>query len=277
MAIEALRSRHGPLPGLKLCVIAYGSLGAQAMEYESDLDLVFLYAADGPASTGSRPLQPERYAARLGQRIVGLLTTMTPAGRLYSVDARLRPNGSSGQLVSTLPAFIKYQREDAWTWELQALCRARAICGDPLLMTEFETSRLAILQQPRDPDQLRSEINDFRQRMREQVNPKGPRSMLKHQPGGLLDIEFISQFGLLSMGSNLLEPDSSSKQTDQLRLLAKTKWLKQGDGERLNNAWLQQCAARRMLTLSRGHKPIDIQKTTANVLSVWSKLFTDAQ
>ena len=119
-----------------LQVVGYGTLGAGELGYGSDLDLVFLFEPRGSQSDGARPLAPEQYFARLARRVLSFLTVMTPSGRLYEVDTRLRPNGRAGSLVSSIEAFRAYQLDDAWTWELQALTRARFIAGSPALAGE---------------------------------------------------------------------------------------------------------------------------------------------
>ncbi|HKX55372.1 MAG TPA: bifunctional [glutamate--ammonia ligase]-adenylyl-L-tyrosine phosphorylase/[glutamate--ammonia-ligase] adenylyltransferase, partial [Xanthomonadales bacterium] len=141
LASRELVLRHGrvitagnppddPAGSNSLVVIAYGSLGSQEPGYDSDLDLVFLFDGQDPASVGERSLGADRYYARLAQRMLGLLTAMTPSGKLYAVDTRLRPNGRAGSLVSSLAAFRDYQLQQAWTWELQALTRACPIAGN---------------------------------------------------------------------------------------------------------------------------------------------------
>jgi glutamate-ammonia-ligase adenylyltransferase len=166
-------------------VIAYGKLGGKELGYASDLDLVFVYDDDDEAA-------PERYA-RLAQRLISWLTSMTGAGRLYDVDARLRPDGEAGLLVTSLAAFERYQREKAWTWEHQALTRARYCAGDPALGRRFEAIREEILRTPRALPALVADVKDMRAKMHAGHPNRSALFDLKHDRGGMVDIEFIVQ------------------------------------------------------------------------------------
>jgi glutamate-ammonia-ligase adenylyltransferase len=181
-------------------VIAYGKLGSRELGYTSDLDMVFLYATgDEPGQTdGARSIPNEQFFARLGQRLIHVLTARTHAGILYEVDTRLRPSGSSGMLVTHPAAFRDYQRSHAWVWEHQALIRARPIAGDAALAREFEEIRAEILCQARDPAVLRNEVQAMRQRMHAAQSPHDPGQFnLKHDPGGMIDVEFMVQYAVL--------------------------------------------------------------------------------
>ena len=149
----------------------YGSLGGEELGFGSDLDLVFLYDAPPNAySDGARPLDAPRWFARLAQKIVSLLGAVTGGGRLYEVDVRLRPDGGKGLLVSSLASYDEYQRDRAWTWEHQALVRARCVAGDAPLCAAFERIRTATLAHERDPGRLRADVLSMRQRMREELD-----------------------------------------------------------------------------------------------------------
>lgn len=199
LAVRELRSQHGAVPDLRFAVLGYGSLGGEELGFGSDLDLVFLYDAPIDAvSAGPRPLDAPRWSARLAQKIVALLGTPTGAGHLYDIDVRLRPDGAKGLLVSTLASFEDYQRHRAWTWEHQALVRARAIAGDDALCAEFERVRADTLSQPRDPDALRNDVAAMRARMRAELDRSTEtRFDLKQGLGGLVDLEFLLQFLVL--------------------------------------------------------------------------------
>lgn len=179
-------------------IVGYGKLGGIELSYGSDLDLVFIHDADEQLATkgGNRELANPVFFTRLGQRIIHLLNTFTPSGQLYDVDMRLRPSGNSGLLVTSLKAFEHYQRKDAWTWEHQALVRARAISGDTRLMRDFEAIRKAVICQPRERKALRQEVAAMRERMRLQLGtPKGSELFdLKQDRGGMVDIEFMVQY-----------------------------------------------------------------------------------
>ena len=180
--------RHVERP--RFAVIAYGKLGGKELGYASDLDVVFLYDDADEAA-------PERYA-RLAQRLIAWLTSLTGAGRLYEVDARLRPDGQSGLLVTTLASFERYQREKAWTWEHQALTRARFAAGEQAIGKAFEALRSAILRTPRPRAQLVDDIVAMRAKMHDGHPNQSGLFDLKHDAGGMVDIEFIVQYLVLA-------------------------------------------------------------------------------
>jgi glutamate-ammonia-ligase adenylyltransferase len=175
-------------------VIAYGKLGGKELGYASDLDLIFLY--DDP-----HPDAAEIYSM-LARRLVSWLTTQTSSGILFDIDLRLRPNGNAGLMVSSFDAFSRYQRNDdglgAWVWETQALTRARYSCGDPALGQRFEDERALILARERDLPALRREVLAMRQKMLEGHPNATPLFDLKHDRGGMVDIEFIVQYLVLA-------------------------------------------------------------------------------
>jgi [glutamine synthetase] adenylyltransferase / [glutamine synthetase]-adenylyl-L-tyrosine phosphorylase len=173
----------------RFAIVGYGKLGGKELGYASDLDLVFLYddLDEGDA---------ERYA-RLAQRLNTWLTATTAAGRLYDTDLRLRPDGASGLVVSSLSAFCRYQREQAWTWEHQALTRARFVAGDAAIGAAFELDREAILRLPRDPLRLAADVIDMRRRMHAGHPNRSALFDLKHDPGGMVDVEFTVQYLVL--------------------------------------------------------------------------------
>ncbi|KAF1721534.1 bifunctional [glutamate--ammonia ligase]-adenylyl-L-tyrosine phosphorylase/[glutamate--ammonia-ligase] adenylyltransferase [Pseudoxanthomonas wuyuanensis] len=199
MAHQDVAGAHGRVPGGRFAILGYGSLGGEELGFGSDLDLVFLYEADPQAtSDGARPLEAGRWYARLAQKIVALLGAQTAAGRLYDVDVRLRPDGAKGLLVSSLASYTEYQRERAWTWEHQALVRARGVAGDAALLAAFDDTRERTLTQPRDPAKLREDVVKMRARMRSELDRSdAARLDLKQGEGGLVDLEFLLQYLVL--------------------------------------------------------------------------------
>lgn len=185
-------------------ILAYGKLGGIELGYGSDLDLVFLHhdqaganKADG-RTDGQKPMDNDVFYARLGQRIIHFLNTLTPAGVLYEVDMRLRPSGASGLLVSNLEAYAEYQRNEAWTWEHQALVRARVVTGDHDLAQAFAAVRREVLGRKRDPQALQCEVREMRERMRLELADRDPEHFdLKQGRGGIADIEFMVQYHVL--------------------------------------------------------------------------------
>ncbi len=194
-------------------IIAYGKLGGRELGYASDLDLIFLY--DDP-----HPDAGEIYA-RLAQRINTVLSSYTSAGRLYETDLRLRPNGASGLLVSSVSAFEDYQLKHAWVWEHQALTRARFSAGDNKVGAQFEEIRKAVLCQPRAIKELRKEVSDMRQKMHDGHINNSDKFEIKHDKGGMVDIEFIMQFLVLAYAATYPELSSNSGNLALLQLAAK--------------------------------------------------------
>ena len=182
------RKRHRDEP--RFAIIAYGKLGGKELSYASDLDLIFLYDDDHPDAQ-------ENYA-RLGQRINTMLSSYTSSGRLYETDLRLRPNGASGLLVSTVEAFAEYQQKQAWMWEHQALTRARFSAGDAGVGSAFENIRKQVLCQPRELTALRQEILAMRQKMLDGHPNDTDLFDIKHDRGGMVDIEFMVQYLVLA-------------------------------------------------------------------------------
>ncbi len=177
---------------IPFAIVAYGKLGAGELTYQSDLDLVFLYTTPEQSMISGKMHSHEEYALRLAQRIIHMLSTHTACGTLYEVDVRLRPGGSAGLLVSHFEAFKKYLHEKAWTWEHQALVKARVVAGASLL--DFEKLRADILTKKRDPELLAKEIKKMREKMHEHRYRKNEIKMVK---GGLADIDFIAQYFML--------------------------------------------------------------------------------
>jgi glutamate-ammonia-ligase adenylyltransferase len=161
---------------------------------------VFVHGSDDPnaMTDGRRAASNDVFYARLGQRIIHMLTTRTPSGILYEVDMRLRPNGNSGLLVTSLKAFERYQLEDAWTWEHQALVRARAVVGDPAVMEGFNTVRQTVLCRERDVAKLQTDVAEMRNKMADSLDRSNEELFdVKQGRGGLVDIEFLVQYGVL--------------------------------------------------------------------------------
>lgn len=199
-------------------VIAYGKLGGLELGYSSDLDLVFLHSGTNDQTSGKEyPIDNPQFYTRLGQRVIHILSTHTATGILYETDMRLRPSGSSGILVSHIEAFREYQLSKAWTWEKQALIKARPICGDDCLKRRFDEIRREILSVPNDPSELRDDIQRMREKMRENLSHHDPSQFdLKHDPGGIIDIEFIVQYLVLRYAHVHLQ---LLKWTDHVRLI----------------------------------------------------------
>jgi glutamate-ammonia-ligase adenylyltransferase len=208
-------------------VLGYGKLGGIELGYDSDLDLVFLHGTGAVTAMtdGPKSISNEQFYARLGQRMIHMMTTRTASGALYEIDMRLRPDGSKGMLARSMNSFATYQESDAWTWEHQALVRARPVAGDRLLAQRFGEVRRAILCRARDPGQLRDDVRTMREKMRATLdktsdNPLDPaqdrRFDLKQGPGGIADIEFMVQYTVLRWAADY---PALADWTDNIRLL----------------------------------------------------------
>jgi glutamate-ammonia-ligase adenylyltransferase len=277
--IEARHGRIGPdsqddaISRNSLAVVAYGSLGARQPGYDSDLDIVFLFDAGDGVSRGDRCLPAERYYARLAQRMLSFLTVMTPSGRLYPVDTRLRPNGRSGSLVSSLHVFRDYQLEQAWTWELQALTRARFVAGDQKTGQEFGEIRREALIRKRDPGVLRKELLEMREKMLKQHPPKkANKPSQKHRAGGLVDIEFVIQLGVLANAASHPIVIDSTVSNEQLDALTEAGWVEPAEAKELQETASNLRGLRTLETLIPGeqHPDMDCRRTAM----IFQKLMT---
>ena len=194
-AWQHLKQRHLDQP--RFAVIAYGKLGGKELGYGSDLDVVFLFDDDDERA-------PEAYAA-FARKLITWLTLRTSAGELFEIDTALRPNGNSGLLVTSLQAFEAYQAgrgsNTAWTWEHQAITRARWCAGDASIGPRFEAVRRTVIAAPRDHAALKAEITSMRQKVRAAHPVKGGRFDVKHSPGAMMDVEFAVQYLVLAHGA----------------------------------------------------------------------------
>lgn len=204
-AWQSMAQRYGtpthltPEQGPGFAVIGYGKLGGWELGYSSDLDLVFLHDCPADVVTdGERSIDGRQFYLKMAQRIIHLFSTRTASGILYEVDARLRPSGAAGMLVTTFSAYEEYQRNEAWTWEHQALVRARTVYADDNLHQKFSHIRNSILSQPRDSKQLTQDVAEMREKMLKHLGNKHlPDWDIKADAGGITDIEFLAQYWVL--------------------------------------------------------------------------------
>lgn len=288
-AAAVLVERHGQPDcrhtetGLPFIVIGYGKLGGSELGYGSDLDLSFLYGDCplGGMTDGARPVVNEVFFARLGQRLIHILNTRTPAGVLYEVDMRLRPSGQSGPLVTGLEAFRRYQLDKAWTWEHQALVRARPVIGPAALCDGFEVIRKEVLCRPRDPQQLRGEVREMRDKMYAAQERHEPDLFhLKHDPGGIVDIEFMVQYGVLRWAAEHPELTGPRTTAELLAALAGAGKLEPTEASALVDGY------RRCITLYNRQNlfalpPLvpqeSVQEFVPAVRAVWDRLFAEQE
>ena len=221
-------------------VVGYGKLGGWELGYSSDLDLVFLHNCPPEAATlGERSIDGRQFYLRLAQRVMHLFSTRTSSGILYEVDARLRPSGAAGMLVSTFEAFDDYQRNEAWTWEHQALVRARIVYGDGVLSQRFGEIRRGILALPREAETLKVEVREMREKMRAHLGQKHKgRWDIKADAGGITDIEFITQYLVLRYASQDLTLTRWSDNVRIFELLANGGKMSEPEAKALTHAYV---------------------------------------
>ena len=258
-----------------ICAVGYGKLGGMELSYGSDLDLVFLHDSHGEQqeTSGAKPIDNQLFFVRLAQRIVHLLTMHSAAGRLYEVDVRLRPSGKGGLLVTNIGAFAEYQREEAWTWEHQALLHARAVAGAPQLRARFEAVRLEVLCRHVRRDTLLAEVRGMRERMRRELSKGDAQHFdIKQDPGGIADIEFLAQYWALKWAKEYPPVALFADTIRQLESVASAALVSQADVDLLTAAYRAYRARTHHLSLA-GTAPIvaaeEFRATRAAVTGLW--------
>lgn len=262
--------------GRGFAVVGYGKLGGWELGYSSDLDLVFLHDCPVEVMTdGEREIDGRQFYLRLAQRIMHLFSTRTSSGILYEVDARLRPSGAAGMLVTTTEAFADYQRTEAWTWEHQALVRARVVYGDPQLQTQFDAIRRDILTTPREGEKLQTEVREMREKMRAHLGGKHrDRFDIKADEGGITDIEFITQYLVLRYAHDKPKLTRWSDNVRILELLAQNDIIEEEEALALSRAYTTLRDALHHLALQEeaGHvAPEAFSSERELVTSSWRK------
>jgi [glutamine synthetase] adenylyltransferase / [glutamine synthetase]-adenylyl-L-tyrosine phosphorylase len=263
-------------PGRGFAVVGYGKLGGWELGYSSDLDLVFLHDCPAEVMTdGEREIDGRQFYLRLAQRIMHLFSTRTSSGILYEVDARLRPSGAAGMLVTTTDSFADYQRNEAWTWEHQALVRARVVYGDPQLQTQFDAIRKDILVTAREGEKLQTEVREMREKMRSHLGGKHrERFDIKVDEGGITDIEFITQYLVLRYAHDKPKLTRWSDNVRILELLAQNDIMDEQEALALSRAYTTLRDALHHLALQEeaGHVAMDqFSEERALVTASWRK------
>jgi len=259
-----------------MAVVAYGKMGGRELSYSSDLDLVFLHDSQGTQqqTNGERSLDNSSFFARMAQRVIHLLGLQTANGRLYEIDMRLRPDGNAGMLVSSVQAYDHYQHEKAWTWEHQALIRARILCSSKHLQLEFDRIRRSILMRQRDRENLATDVAQMRAKMRDALgsNSTDNKFHLKQDAGGLVDIEFLAQFGVLSCASEDATLTEFTATRKVLMQLTVSQLLSEAQAETLYNAYrdYRTCGHQRALQqLSSQVDDPKIKSISEKVKQIW--------
>lgn len=188
---------------------------------------------------GEREIDGRQFYLRLAQRVMHLFSTRTSSGILYEVDARLRPSGAAGMLVTTAEAFADYQQNEAWTWEHQALVRARIVYGDPQLKQQFDAIRRKILSIPREGEKLQTEVREMREKMRAHLGGKTrERFDIKADEGGITDIEFITQYLVLRYAAQAPKLTRWSDNVRILELMAQNDIMSDDEAKALTHAYV---------------------------------------
>lgn len=283
-----LASKYGepehPGTGYGFAVFGYGKLGGIELGYGSDLDLVFVYdGAEQGVTDGERSIDNTVFYTRLGQRMIHILETRMNLGQLYEVDMRLRPSGNSGMLVTTVQGFSSYQQDSAWTWEHQALVRARFVAGDPAVAKQVEGVRNAALCRERDNAALAQEVQRMRDKMREHLLSSEDSELkgfdLKQGAGGIVDIEFMVQYAVLAWCHTVPE---LARWTDNIRILetlGRAGIFEQKQCDDLREAYIAYRSAAHQLSLQQqasvvsGERFVDLR---AAVSAAWQALFSPA-
>jgi glutamate-ammonia-ligase adenylyltransferase len=274
-------ARCGPSPDdtrpCGFAVIGYGKLGGLELGYGSDLDLVFVHDAEGQTQRTSGPevVDASVFFARMTRRIVHLLATPTTGGVLYEVDTRLRPSGKGGLLVTSLVALEGYQREQAWTWEHQALLRARAVAGDPEVRQKFEALRTRILVEAVKREGLKAEVAGMRERMRTELSSGDARWFdIKQDAGGVADIEFLVQHWVLKHAADHPELLRWPDNIRQLESLQEAGLIPEDDARFLHAAYVDYRARLHHLALDGRAGLVPVDEVTAlrkRVVELWKR------
>ena len=284
-AESTLRAKHGtPRKAdgspAEITIIGYGKLGGLELGYGSDLDLVYLYD-DGDSqgmTDGAKPIDNQQYYSRLAQRTTNLLGAPSSNGITYDIDTRLRPGGASGLPAHSIQGFARYQRENAWTWEHQALTRSRPVAGSPALAARYNELRQQILTLPAPPD-LRAQILAMREKMHaNHPDPADGSFHLKQSAGGLIDIEFIVQYLLLAHGAEEPVLCRMSDNIRQLAALEATGILTSSQAMTLRDAYrkLRFETHHRQLNDTDHHVPArEWQPLREQVIAIWQEVFAE--
>ncbi len=267
---KQVRAPHREFPSF--AVIGYGKLGGKELGYASDLDIIFLFDDAHEAA-------PENYA-RLAQRINHWLTVRTGSGVLFETDLRLRPDGSAGLMVSSVEAFRRYQRESAWVWEHQALTRARYCAGDATVGALFEETRREILRAPRDHAKLREEVLSMRQKMLEGHPNRSELFDLKHDRGGMVDIEFVVQYLVLAHSNRHAELTANDGNIALLKVAADLGLVPRALSESVRDAYRDYRRRQHVLRLNGARfarvPHADVSAAIEATLALWRSVFGEA-
>ena len=265
------------IKGSGLAILAMGKLGGHEFTTTSDVDMVLIFDADDMdiLSNGSKSLSVNHYYARLCQNFINSITALTGEGKLYEVDVRLRPSGTSGPLAVSVESFNEYQKGQAWTWEHMALTRARVISGPDLLRKKIDTVINDIIcHKKRDQDNLLHEVAKMRKRLEDNYKTTNIWAM-KYVRGGLIDIEFICQYLILKHGAD--KPEIINRNTlGQIENITKCGVLDEIKGKQLYDACHTLQSVQAMLRLCLGSSSKSNERSPALINAISDRLGCDS-
>jgi len=262
----------------EMAIVAYGKLGGEELGYSSDLDIVFLHNSSGDqqVTNGAKAVDNTVFFNRVAQRVLHILGTRTYAGLLYETDIRLRPDGRAGLMVSGLQAFEEYQQNKAWTWEHQALLKARVVTSSDHVRQEFARIRCSVLANQRDKDKLCHDVAEMRAKMRHHLGGGNEQGFnIKQDAGGMVDIEFLVQAGVLLYA---MQSPALLETTSTLLFFAplvEVGWIKQAESDELMSAYrdYRQQVNRQALEVRQSEQELsDLLLHREKVSRIWNRL-----
>ena len=261
-----------------MSIVAYGKMGGNELGYGSDLDIIFLHNSAGEKqfTRGEKCIDNQSFFARVAQRVIHFLNIRTYSGMLYEADTRLRPDGQSGLMVSSIAAFERYQQEKAWTWEHQALIRARYVTdnlqGNALIEQEFDRIRSSVLRQHRDPAQLLQEVVEMREKMRSHLVDKTSGFDIKQDAGGLVDIEFMTQAGILIHAEEYAVCIRHTATLELISELTAIGWYDVAESESISKAYRYFRKLKNWQNLECEADVSEVSLHRDNVTALWQRL-----
>ncbi len=264
-----------------LSIIAYGKMGGNELGYGSDLDIIFVHNSAGEKqfTDGKKVIDNQTFFVRVAQRVIHFLNTRTYSGILYEADTRLRPDGHSGLMVSSISAFETYQQKKAWSWEHQALIRARYVTdnlqGNALMEPEFARIRSSVLRQGRDPGKLLCEVVEMREKMREHLTNRSADFDIKQDAGGLVDIEFMTQAGVLIRAENCADCIKHTATLELINELEKIGWYEAGEAKNISEAYRYFRKLKNWQNLACEADEREVPLHRDNVMAVWQRLMPE--
>jgi len=260
-----------------ISIVAYGKMGGNELGYGSDLDIIFLHNSSGEkqVTSGEKSIDNQSFFARVAQRVIHFLSVRTYSGVLYEADTRLRPDGQAGLMVSSVSAFESYQNDKAWTWEHQALIRARFVTGSALIEQEFDRIRSSVIARSRKKSKLLQDVVEMREKMRKHLANKSTDFDIKQDAGGLVDIEFMTQAGVLIQAQQCADCMKHTATLELINELTAVGWYQADEAENISNAYryFRKLKNWQNLQCEAGQDEASLHRD--NVIAVWHRLMPD--